>query len=515
MHPRNLGWATSITRVLAFRLIIKLALIGTRRLPQAVTQEGRSRSRPVISPGRADRPIKKRPRRLFVQAAEQGEVRGLYQAALMHLSGDGLPENIDKAETYLRNAAKHDYLPAVISLAELYTRGKGIEPDLREAANWYERAAELGDVESQFIIGRLFATGAGVPTNLRESAKWFLRAAEQGHATAAHNIAAYYAKGTGVERDQAKAIEWYKKAADRGITASQVQLGKMLYSVAMTARAIEISRPICFRKRRRLATAKQRWRSPCCICKARAWRAIRPRQELAEAGRRWRPCWRGPSARPCFFRQVREWQRGQQGRGHQVVYERRRGRGCRGAIYLGMLYLKGDGVSADPAAADWIEKAAHSDHAASQFQLGVMYCTGQGVPQDLPKAIAWYELAAQLGYPLAQYNLAVMLAKGQGCKVSLEKAFSWFGKSAEQGSPKRNSLLVMRTILAVVPPKMRKRHVIGMKKQRARAAPRQQNASNNLAEADQHKSSIASDRQRHLIHRPCRGSILLKSPRDV
>ncbi len=52
----------------------------------------------------------------------------------MHLSGDGLPENIDKAETYLRAAAKQDYLPAIISLAELFTRGKGVEPDLREAA---------------------------------------------------------------------------------------------------------------------------------------------------------------------------------------------------------------------------------------------------------------------------------------------------------------------------------------------------------------------------------------------
>ena len=51
------------------------------------------------------------------------------------------------------------------------------------------------------------------------------------HATAAHNIATYYAKGTGVEKDAAKAVEWYKKAAEKGITASQVQLGKLLYSV--------------------------------------------------------------------------------------------------------------------------------------------------------------------------------------------------------------------------------------------------------------------------------------------
>jgi TPR repeat protein len=63
--------------------------------------------------------------RLFVQAAEQGEARGLYQAALMHLSGQGLPENIDKAETFLRKAAKQNYLPAIIRPAQLYTRCNG------------------------------------------------------------------------------------------------------------------------------------------------------------------------------------------------------------------------------------------------------------------------------------------------------------------------------------------------------------------------------------------------------
>ena len=47
-----------------------------------------------------------------------------------------------------------------------------------------------------------------------------------------HTISrAYYAKGTGVEKDLAKAVEWYKRAAEKGLTASQVQLGKLLYSV--------------------------------------------------------------------------------------------------------------------------------------------------------------------------------------------------------------------------------------------------------------------------------------------
>jgi TPR repeat protein len=64
-----------------------------------------------------------------------------------------------------------------------------------------------------------------------------------------------------------------------------------------------------------------------------------------------------------------------------------------------------------------------------------MYCTGQGVPQDLPKAVTWYELAAKLGNPLAQYNLAVMATKGQGCAPDRDKALCFFKSAAEQGLP--------------------------------------------------------------------------------
>ena len=40
-------------------------------------------------------------------------------------------------------------------------------------------------------------------------------------------------KGSGVERDEAKAIKWYSQAASKGVAASQVQLGKLLYSGAI------------------------------------------------------------------------------------------------------------------------------------------------------------------------------------------------------------------------------------------------------------------------------------------
>ena len=97
--------------------------------------------------------------------------------------------------------------------------------------------------------------------------------------------------------------------------------------------------------------------------------------------------------------------------------------------------LKPDSSTRNTPAATWFERAAHADHAASQFQLAVMYCTGQGVPKDLAHAVIWYELAARLGHALAQYNLAVMVTKGQGCEPDPAKAIEFFRMAAEQGMP--------------------------------------------------------------------------------
>lgn len=42
----------------------------------------------------------------------------------------------------------------------------------------------------------------------------------------------------------------------------------------------------------------------------------------------------------------------------------------------------------------WSRLAAEQSHAWSQWNLGLIYATGQGVPQDHAEAVKWYRLAA-------------------------------------------------------------------------------------------------------------------------
>ena len=45
---------------------------------------------------------------------------------------------------------------------------------------------------------------------------------------------------------------------------------------------------------------------------------------------------------------------------------------------------------------DW-ERAADAGHPGAQFQLGLMYATGEEIPQDLVLAHKWLNLAATRG----------------------------------------------------------------------------------------------------------------------
>ncbi len=93
---------------------------------------------------------------------------------------------------------------------------------------------------------------------------------------------------------------------------------------------------------------------------------------------------------------------------------------------LGLSYDYGLGVPQDDTRAVlWYRIAADRGHAAARYNLGVMYRNGEGVPQDFTEAVAWLRQAADEGDVPAQYNLGVMYARG-GQATGL---FSWWRRS--------------------------------------------------------------------------------------
>ncbi len=63
--------------------------------------------------------------------------------------------------------------------------------------------------------------------------------------------------------------------------------------------------------------------------------------------------------------------------------------------------------------------------AEAQFQLGMMYQYGRGLPKDLGKAANWVRLAAEQGHTEAQTHLGLMYENGIGVPKNYEEAERW------------------------------------------------------------------------------------------
>ena len=84
-------------------------------------------------------------------------------------------------------------------------------------------------------------------------------------------------------------------------------------------------------------------------------------------------------------------------------------------------------------AAEWFRKAAELGDAKAQYNLGIAYNEGKGVPQDFGQAAVWFRKAAEQGIPQAQNNLGFLYQQGQGVAQDSSQAAEWFRKAAEQG----------------------------------------------------------------------------------
>jgi uncharacterized protein len=93
--------------------------------------------------------------------------------------------------------------------------------------------------------------------------------------------------------------------------------------------------------------------------------------------------------------------------------------------------LRGHGPATYASAAHIIP-AAERGNVNAEAQLGWMYLTGRGVPQDFFKAAKWYYLAAVHGHGGAQFQLGLLYNKGLGVPVDYTLSYMWLNLSASQ-----------------------------------------------------------------------------------
>ena len=78
------------------------------------------------------------------------------------------------------------------------------------------------------------------------------------------------------------------------------------------------------------------------------------------------------------------------------------------------------------------DRALNGDPEA-QFDLGVTYDRGDGVPRDATQALKWYQEATDHGLPKSQYTLGAKYGLGRDLPMNKIESFRWIHYAANQG----------------------------------------------------------------------------------
>jgi len=119
---------------------------------------------------------------------------------------------------------------------------------------------------------------------------------------------------------------------------------------------------------------------------------------------------------------------------------------------LGLMYDNGQGVPEDYAeavrwyrlaveqsvadAVKWYRLTADQNDTHAQINLGAMYDNGQGVPQDDAEAVKLYRLSAEQSVADTQNNLGIMYEYGKGVLQDNVMAHMWYNTASVNGHDK-------------------------------------------------------------------------------
>ena len=101
--------------------------------------------------------------------------------------------------------------------------------------------------------------------------------------------------------------------------------------------------------------------------------------------------------------------------------------------------------TSDQLAFTYVQKQAEQGYAEAQNTLGLMYESGQGVPQDYAESIKWYRAAAEQGDSSAQFSLGVVFLHNAELKDYVT-SYAWTDIAAANGyaNAKKNKPIIAK-----------------------------------------------------------------------
>ena len=135
---------------------------------------------------------------LFLEAANKDYPPAQVRCGQMYRTGDGIPEDKEKARAWFTRASLRDDPLGNLYLGQMCYEGEGDKKDLKGALACFCNSGRRGNPEAQCQAGLMFYEGEGTKVDYDEAFGWFGKAAEQGHAEAMFQMANMLAQGHGV-----------------------------------------------------------------------------------------------------------------------------------------------------------------------------------------------------------------------------------------------------------------------------------------------------------------------------
>ena len=141
------------------------------------------------------------------KAVEANDPEAEIILADLYRSGDLVTQNLDQAQQLLDDAINQEYAPAYYQMGILKLQ----QGEQREAKNWYEKAAKLNYIPAQIALAQSFLDPKNVNYSLDNGFFWMQKAAVLGSSAAQESVSDMYKKGEGVIKNETLATEWALK----------------------------------------------------------------------------------------------------------------------------------------------------------------------------------------------------------------------------------------------------------------------------------------------------------------
>jgi TPR repeat protein len=118
--------------------------------------------------------------KLFLEAAELGDMDAAYGLSVLYREGTGVPRDRAQAIRWLKRAAEERHIAAMVEYAIALFNGDGVEKSEAGAARFFGKAAQANSPIAQNRLARLYAAGRGVRADTVEAMKWHVLARANG-----------------------------------------------------------------------------------------------------------------------------------------------------------------------------------------------------------------------------------------------------------------------------------------------------------------------------------------------